>query len=409
MRALKIPFPDVSRYWKSRLFHADEAVLSYNPGDMSLYVRNVFGLKKGDYLVVDAFESQDAEIVRINDIDVENRLVDLVSPLKQPHAVGVVVQKTPFDKVKIYKGTSSEISEHVLQGTIDLSPASAHTYWYDKQGMAADYYSYAYYDSVENFEDTRILYEESDYDAVLTVQQLKDWFMFGLDLTDDDGYPFPVSQFEFAIRSAVDWLERILDIKIKPTQIIGERRDYYRNEYMDFAFIQLSQYPIVSVEKVAIKYPTGHSEIVFPKEWYQINKEHGQIHLIPTSGSLSQILVGRGGDYLTFVWRGFDFMPNLWIIDYTAGFEKGKVPHELIDTVGMLACFMPLNTAGDLVGGVAVASKSMGIDGLSVSLNTTSSAENAGYSARLRQYERTLKDRLPRLITYYKGIRATVC
>jgi hypothetical protein len=180
-------------------------------------------------------------------------------------------------------------------------------------------------------------------------------------------------------------------------------------EYKDFAFLQLKQYPILSVERVAIRYPTSTSDVVFPNEWIQMQKAHGQIHLIPTSGSISNILMGTGGDYLNFVWRGWTFMPNLWHIDYTAGFATGTVPEDIIGVIGKMACFYPLNIAGDLVGGIAIASKSIGIDGLSQSINTTSSAENAGYSARLRQYERELKIEVPRLIAFYKGLRMTTC
>jgi hypothetical protein len=232
--------------------------------------------------------------------------------------------------------------------------------------------------------------------------------MYGLDLTDDDGNPFPNSMFEFAIRAAVDSLEKTLQIKIKPTSIF-EYQDFYAQDYRDFAFLQLNQWPIRSVEQIRIKYPTATSDILFPREWYQIRKERGQVHLLPTSGSLSTILIGRGGDYLSFVWRGYDFMPNLWRIWYTAGFDDGVIPNDIIATAGKMACFYPLNIAGDLVGGIAIASKSIGIDGLSQSINTTSSPENAGYSARLRQYERELKIEIPRLIQFYKAFRMAAC
>ena len=215
------------------------------------------------------------------------------------------------------------------------------------------------------------------------------------------------------------------------------------------------------------------------------------------------------------------YFPNLWAINYTAGFPCGEVPYDVIAVVSKMACFYPLNIAGDLVGGIAIASKSIGIDGLSQSINTTScvhpdvligsganarkisevgiptikwdgnlvaitvedkenlfpllitpdhfvltnfgwvesdklligdlidqgdrsfrkvvrknyqyfkgqlydilnqpeekyvtiqgvihnSPENAGYSARLREYERELKVEIPRLVGFYKGIRMAV-
>jgi hypothetical protein len=59
---------------------------------------------------------------------------------------------------------------------------------------------------------------------------------------------------------------------------------------------------------------------------------------------------------------------------------------------------------GDLVGGIAIASKSIGIDGLSQSINTTNSPENAGYSARLRMYEKEIKQDILRLRAKYMRI-----
>ena len=426
MRTLKIPFPDVAFYEKSRLVADNAKALTVGKGTTEIFVRNPTGIAVNDFLVIEAFESEDAEIVKVTEIDTDSHMLILDEPTGQDHPVGVVMIKTPYNQAEVYKGLLANMSDHVLLTTINLRADDAYTIYNDTSGTALNYYSYRYKKNlVIPVYGTQTLYTDSSYDSVLTVDHLKNWFMFGLDLTDDDGYPFPNSMFEFAIRAAIDSLEKTLMIKIKPTSIVGERQDYYRQDYMDFAFIQLNNYPIFDVSRVALRYPTAGSDITFPAEWYQINKEHGQLHLIPTSGSLSQILIGQGGDYLTFVWKGWDWMPNLWIIDYMAGFPPSgytyvspqaasytgvldKLPDDIVGTIGKMACFYPLNIAGDLVGGIAIASKSIGIDGLSQSINTTSSPENAGYSARLRQYERELKLEIPRLVAFYKGLRMIV-
>jgi hypothetical protein len=491
MRTLKIPFCDIAYYEKTRLANPDEDVLVQVAGSQMIYVRNPAGIFVGDFLVLEAFESEDAEIVQVGTIDNIEHLIELVTPTNIDHAIGVIMIKTPYDRLRIYKGTSTDLTTHTEITTLPyapLRPDNAHTYYVDANGwlskltaditssqqtidvenasdcpalpfdayiggekvhvtaitgntltvqrgygyvapqtmdilaqvrnsaavshftgapIFSDYYSYAYYNSSTNKTTNKVLYIDSNYDSILTVGDLKNWFMFGLDLTDDDGYHFPNSMFEFAIRAAVRSLEKTLQVKLLQTQIIDEVHDYYMNEYKEFAFLQLNQYPILSVERVAIRYPTATSDVVFPNEWIQMQKQHGQIHLIPTSGSISQILMGTGGDYLNFVWRGWTYMPNLWHIDYTAGFETGTVPEDVVGVIGRMACFYPLNIAGDLVGGIAIASKSIGVDGLSQSINTTSSPENAGYSARLRQYERELKLEIPRLVAFYKGLRMT--
>lgn len=410
MRTLKIPFPDIAFYEKTRLQGQTPDQLTVPVGSSSLYFRNPIGFATDDWVILEAFESEDAEMIQVGDVDREAHLIDLKSGTQtyQEHAVGVVVMKTPYNKVKVFKGSSVDITTHVeMSGSpFDLRPDTAHTYVFDSVGTTSDYYSYQYWNTVgAGSGSDKVLYTDSDYDSILTVWQLKNWFMFGLDLTDDDGYPFPNSMFEFAIRAAVDSLEKTLQIKLKPTTILQELQDFYAQDYRDFAFIQLNNWPLISVEDVSCKYPTAQDPITFPKEWYSIRKERGQVHLVPTSGTLSTILMGKGGDYLTFVWRGYDFLPNFWRINYTAGFPKGEVPQDILGIVGKMSCFYPLNIAGDLVGGIAIASKTIGIDGLSQSINTTSSPENAGYSARLRQYERELKIEIPRLQQYYKAMR----
>ena len=427
MRIIKVPFPDVAFYEKTRLASQDPDQLTLQKGSTLLFLRNPTGYNANDYIVIEAFESDSAEIIQIMDVDPSSHMFDLSTPTLEDHSIGVVVVKTPYNKVKIYRGTSTDLTTHteITDSPFRLRADNAYTYVYDMTGTNADYYSYKFIrtltmeDNTELAADVQTLFTESDYDSVLTVKNLKDWFMFGLDLTDDDGYPFPNSMFAFAIRAAIDSLEKTLMVKIKPTQIVSEWHDYYRQEYQDFAFIQLNNWPIIFDNtknwpeqggmQVTLRYPTAQSDITFPKEWYQVRAERGHVHLVPTSGSLSQIMIGKGGDYLTFVFRGYDWMPNLWHIDYWAGFPQGQCPNDIIGIIGKMACFYPLNIAGDLVGGIAIASKSIGVDGLSQSINTTSSPENAGYSARLRQYERELKIEIPRLIAYYKSFRMSVC
>lgn len=440
MRLIRIPFPDVAYFEKTRLSAENPKMKTINAGASTIYFRNPTGFKSNDFAIIDALEYEDAEMVKIKNVDRANHVIQLDGQTYQEHKVGAMIMKTPYDKVKVFRGTSpiltdpswAEITVNQanppVSSPVDLIPKNSYMVYTDPDGTDLDYYSYQFVNSSTSpvTLGNQTLITINDYESVLTVDNLKNWFMFGLDLTDDDGYPFPTSMLEFAIRAAVDSIEKVLNIRIKPTQIIGERQDYYRQDYLDFAFIQLNEYPIFDVTRVALRYPTAGSDITFPAEWYNLNKAHGHVHLIPTSGSLSNILIGRGGDYLTFVWKGWDWMPNLWVIDYMAGFVPANytyvsaqaasqsalqigVPNDLIGIIGKMACFYPLNIAGDLVGGIAIASKSIGIDGLSQSINTTSSPENAGYSARLRQYERELKIEIPRLMAYYKGLRMAVC
>jgi hypothetical protein len=239
---------------------------------------------------------------------------------------------------------------------------------------------------------------------IMTVQELKDIYLFGVSLTNDFGEPFPDIMFEWSIRWAIANVERQLDILIRPTPLV-ERYDYYRNDYEQWMSIRLRQAPIVQVNAVRVKWPSNTVVIDFPAEWIRARLDAGQVNIVPTSGTLSQVLLTAGGSFLPLLATGTDFVPDILEVDYVAGFADGEVPIEIRDLVGKYATFGPLNVAGDLVAGAAIASKSIGIDGLSQSINTTASATNAGYGARLIQYLKEIKEVLPVLKRHYKGIK----
>jgi hypothetical protein len=316
-----------------------------------------------------------------------------------------------FDRLMIYRSTTGyggTYTEITVEATrIPLVQGQDRYEYDDDAGDPAYYYRVSYYNSVtlaqSDLSEPR-LGEDQSAAGVLSVQELKDIFLFGLDLTDDAGNEFPDIMFEWGIRSAIAWTERKLDLRIKPTVFTGERYDYVRNDYLNWTIIKLRESPVISVERVAVTWPSNTEVIVFPDDWIQLRPDVGQINIVPTSGTYSQVLLTAGGSFLPLVASGRDFVPNILEVDFTAGFAEGQVPQDLLDLIGKLAAFAPLNVAGDLIVGAGIASKSVSIDGLSQSINTTSSATNAGYGARLVQYTKEIKEAVPMLRRYYKGL-----
>ena len=241
----------------------------------------------------------------------------------------------------------------------------------------------------------------------LSVEELKQRYLFGIDLTDDAGNELPPAVFEHYIAAAIARLEHELDIPILPASFC-DFHDYYRGDYHAFNLIKLDNRPLISVEEFRVQYPSGQTVIVFPPEWFRLNKPEGQIQIVPTAGTLSEILVGQGGSFLPAIYNGLDYLPQLFQLDYTAGFESGKVPANLIDIVGKLASMGPFNIFGDLIAGAGIANLSLSLDGLSQTVGTTASATNAGYGARLIQYGKEIKEALPALRRYYQGVRFVV-
>lgn len=243
---------------------------------------------------------------------------------------------------------------------------------------------------------------------VMTVAQLKARYLFGVSLTDDAGNPLPDSVFEHYILSAIEVIEHELDIPILPTSFLDEKSDYYRSDYPHYNIIQLENYPVIEVSAFRVQYPSGQNVIEFPLEWVRLDKHHGILRVVPTAGTLSQILIGQGGSFLPAIYNGLDHLPDLFSVDYIAGFEEGQIPNNILDLIGKLASLGPFNIFGDLIAGAGIATLSVSIDGLSQNIGTTSSATNAGYGARIIQYGKDLKDQIPMLRRFYKGIRMTV-
>ena len=243
--------------------------------------------------------------------------------------------------------------------------------------------------------------------GILTVDQLKARYFFGTDITDSTGQPLSEAVFQHYILTAIRWFEHQLDIPILPTNF-AEAHDYYRGDYERYILIQLDNYPVICVNEFRVDYPSGQNVVVWPLEWLRVSNEKGHVQVVPTAGTLSEILIGSGGSFLPAVFSGIDYLPQLFKLDYDAGFEAGKVPRNLVDLIGMFASLGPFNIFGDLIAGAGIANVSLSLDGLSQTIGTTSSATNAGYGARIIQYGKQIKEQIPLLRRYYKGLRMVV-
>ncbi len=335
-----------------------------------------------------------------------------------------------FNQIKVYRsvnginGTYNELTKPAptLPARIQLQQGQASYEFDDGTGASAYYYKTSFYNSTTSSEsdlsDAR-LGDQASTANIMTVSELKNIYLFGVDLTDDDGNEYPDIVYEWSINYGIDWLQHELDIRIRPEQIT-ERYDYYCRDYLEWVFIRLRNAPIIDdlvgvdlaqrqddLTRVKIMWPSNTVVLEFDQQWISIRADMGQLNIVPTAGTMSQFLFSAGGSFLPLIAGGNDFIPNLFEVTYTAGFAEGAVPMALREMIGKKASFGPLNLAGDLLGGAGIASQSIGIDGLSQSFNTTSSATNAGYGARLRQYEREIKQAMPALKKFYKGVRIT--
>jgi hypothetical protein len=245
-------------------------------------------------------------------------------------------------------------------------------------------------------------------DLIITADEIKKLFLFGVDLSDDDGNDFPDEMFEFYIRGAQNWVEVQLGGLILCERDIVEYQDYYINDYEMYGFIKLKKMPVQSVSELAMNLPLSSAPTIIDPKWYRPESVGAQMNIVPAQGTFSSILLGQGGGFLPILYSGIPFIPQFWKITYKAGFKKNEFPPLLREVIGMRAALGPLNVAGDLIAGAGISSKSLGMDGLSQSISTTASATNSGYGARILQYTKHIEKSMAHLKEYYTGIQMTV-
>jgi len=345
-----------------------------------------------------------------------------------------------YDQIQVHRSVSGiggpyvEITKAAPLTRLVLVTGETEYEYEDENGRETYYYRFRFYNSVSTavsaFSDPQIGEVDPALD-IISVQELKDYYLFGVDLTDDAGNPMKPGLFEHYIRSAVSSLEVKLDIPIRRTVVEAERNDFYREDYPHYIWTELSYFPVIEVDSVSIVLPGEQVIQNFAREWIHIDRVTGQMRLVPGTGTAGSILLGASGSWLPLIYGGARTIPDVFRVSYVAGFGKPtpgatdmtpgrtgpvSVPDPRLDKqfdiikdcVGKMASFGPFNIAGDLIVGAGIASKSIGIDGLSQSISTTSSATNAGFGARLVQYQKELREVIPELKRYFKGIKLQV-
>lgn len=260
----------------------------------------------------------------------------------------------------------------------------------------------------DNSEETTQLQVESW--SHLSIDTLKNHYLFGIDLSDQEGNPLPDSMFVHYIDSAVDWLQNLLDIQISEAIVTDEQHDYIRNDYQNWGYMQLHKNPVKKITGLRMMYGNRPS-VEIPLDWIKLDKLTGQIHLFPASGSAGSLIIGNTG--LLYGFRGaWSFAPQLWSVDYISGLDENDptLPINLItEAIYKRASCGVLNVWGDLILGAGIASQSVSIDGVSQSIGTTQSAMFGGASARIESYTKDIKDQiLPALKQRFSGIRMIV-
>ncbi len=232
--------------------------------------------------------------------------------------------------------------------------------------------------------DGNILFQD------ITVDRLKSDYLIGIEPMNK-GKPLPKSFYERWLQTSITHIEKEAQIAIRTHTFKKEPHAYDARDYSNFCFIQLFNRPVLRVDALHAVFPTGTILLDFPKEWLRVDSNAAALQVVPTQGSLSTFLLGRGGAYLPFLFQNISYLPEFWQIDYTAGFPAGQLPEDVVDAVYKRCVIDVLAQIGDLVYGPGVTSVSSSIDGFSESKSIVNNGQlGAVFTSRIAQYRKDL-------------------
>jgi len=239
----------------------------------------------------------------------------------------------------------------------------------------------------------------------ITPDWLKEVWLWRIPIEFDDD-KLSDEAIQFYIDSAISRAELILNISIRKKTIENETYDYRLEEWMSgFGYVQLNTRPAIQVNRMSLNVIT--SEIVIPSEWIQLKKKSAQVNLIPYYGILASSNISNQILMFMPLLSSTNYVPQILNVSYDAGYADNEdIPDLLVQLIAMNATTGVLNVLGEIAlgGQAALAGYSIGIDGLSQSVSTTASAENAAYGGRIRQMEREMTEVLKTLRQYYYGL-----
>lgn len=247
---------------------------------------------------------------------------------------------------------------------------------------------------------------------VMSPSELLETYFYGVPIRVKSGEKMSPNVMRDYIKAAQEEVEKRLNIKIANTRVT-EEKDFHRNDWQNWGYIRTT-YPVKEAFKLD-GFIQSTRQIEYPASWLSARQTsdgelyHRHIYLVPnqdaaTTGGEENAIVYQGiTPHLGFM--GNQTIPNYWKMEYLTGFDQ--IPMDLWNFIGKLASINIFHIMGDLILGAGIATQSIGVDGLSQSISTTSSATNAGYGARIQGYLKDLKEAWPELKNYYKGFTVT--
>jgi hypothetical protein len=242
---------------------------------------------------------------------------------------------------------------------------------------------------------------EGGWGEILTTDDLRYTYLWGVDFRSGSGMSYKDAQIKYFIDSALEEVERLLNITIKKTRIVTEPerlgklkgKDFDADEaYYTFrrervqrhGMIKTRKRPIISISRLDLMNRT--STIISLLSSTVVDKTKGLLRFMNRLPRASDSM--RAIEASIHVYGPDALGRNLfYAIDYVAGFETSDdVPMDLRELIGKKAAISLMNNIGrGLMAGFS--SSSLSMDGVSESFSSTQSSTSAFYGADIKAYK----------------------
>lgn len=217
-----------------------------------------------------------------------------------------------------------------------------------------------------------------DAGPLVTPREVRSLHLFGIPLVSAiknpyTGKPDVVDDplMEQFITQSVSLIELEAGFEIFPRSH-QEKLPYDQPAQNSFGYMTLRQRPISSIQKLCISSTDGVNIWDVPLAWIEkANLHQGQINIVPfalssTAGTTIPV-TSSGLGLMPSLFR-FNWVPALWLCNYTTGFKEGRIPMAVNQLIGVVAAMEILSMLATTYS--RSSSSSLGIDGLSQSVST---------------------------------------
>jgi hypothetical protein len=258
-----------------------------------------------------------------------------------------------------------------------------------------------------------ISYQKNVAHQAISAAELKAMYLKNIPLLSQTGVVvLDDDTVDLFIKEACDQVENELNLMLT-RMAYQENRDFMYDDWIQWGYFPVT-YPVVAPYKA--KGLLGTSlQIDYPTEWLSSKTQNSgdardenfqrTINLVPLQG-VSATLTGTSifvGQTPYSGYFGNKTIPNYWQLTYVTGFNK--IPPSIVRYVALQAVIQCLTVAsGNVTGQAGVASKSLGIDGLSQSVTTTATASKIAFGALIDVYQAQMDKLKESLKSNYVGI-----